>query len=219
MRLFSKLNTRAGFLAFCTAVIASPMYAINLNPVQWSLRTEQERVPPGSTAMLRLHAQIADGYHLYSFTTPAGGPIKTTATVQANPDIKELRVYQPKPDRRQDPTLNVPVETFQSVDFLVSGELAKTAGDTIVTASVRYQACNNEICLPPVTKTVTASIRVQPGAVVAKASLPSGYQLVGGSKPVAATRKNMAKPSVDWHFVLLALVSGWQPSLRRVCSP
>jgi len=209
MRLFSKLSRRARFLAFCAAVIASPLYAINLNPVQWSLHAEQEKVPPGSTVVLRLHAEIAEGYHLYSFTTPAGGPIKTTATVKANPDIKELRVYQPKPDRHLDPTLKVPVETFHSgVDFLVSGELAKSVGDTTVTASVRYQACSDEICVPPVTKTATTSILVQPGAAAAKASIPSGYQLVGGSKPVTATQRNTAKPSVDWHFVLLAFGFG-----------
>jgi thiol:disulfide interchange protein DsbD len=195
MRLFSKLSTRARLLAFCTAVLASSLYAINLNPVQWSLHAEQEKVPPGSTVVLRLHAQIAEGYHLYSFTTPPGGPIKTTVSLHTDPDIRDLHVYQPKPDRHQDPTLNVPVETFQSVDFLVSGELAKSARATTVTASVRYQACSDEICLPPVTKTATTSILVQPGAAAAKASIPNGYQLVGGSKPVTTTQRNTAKPS------------------------
>jgi thiol:disulfide interchange protein DsbD len=158
-----------------------------------------------------LHAAIADGYHLYSFTTPAGGPIKTTASFHSNSDIKDLRVYQPRPDRHQDPTLNVPVETFQSgVDFLVSGELPKdaTPGDEIVTASVRYQACSDQICLPPVTKTAKSTITVQPGAVVAKASIPGGYQLVSGSEPTLTTRQNKAKLSIDWHFVLLAFGFG-----------
>jgi thiol:disulfide interchange protein DsbD len=192
-------------------MMVSPLYAINLNPVEWSLRAEDEKVPPGSTIVLRLHAVIADGYHLYSFTTPAGGPIKTTASFHANPDIRNLRVYQPRPDRHQDPTLNVPVETFQSgVDFLISGELPKNAapGNAIVTGSVRYQACSDQICLPPVTKTATTSITVQPGAVVAKASIPGGYQLVSGSEPILTTRQNKAKLSIGWHFVLLAFGFG-----------
>ena len=214
MRLFSKVSGPARLFVFCAVIMAGLLYGRNLNPVEWSLQAAQGKVRPGSTVLLRLHAQIADGYHLYSFTTPAGGPIKTTASLHANPDIKDLRVYQPKPDRHQDPTFNVPVETFQSgVDFLVSGELPKTAapGDTIVTASVRYQACSNEICLPPVTKAATTSITVQPGAVVAKASIPSGYESVGGSGPAAAARAaraNTAKPFVDWHFVLVAFGFG-----------
>jgi thiol:disulfide interchange protein DsbD len=167
-------------MVFCIAAIG-PSYASRLNPVSWALQAEQEKVAPGSTVILRLHAQIADGYHLYSFTTPAGGPIKTRAWLQSSSDIKGFRVYQPKPDRRQDPNLNVPVETFKGgIDFLLPTALANdaSAGDKVVTASVRYQACSDQICLPPVTKMATTSITVQPGAAAAKASLPGGYQLV-----------------------------------------
>jgi Thioredoxin-like/Disulphide bond corrector protein DsbC len=129
MRLFSEVSACARFFVLCAAVITSPLYATNLNPVAWSLNAEQQKVAPGAVVALRLHAQIAAGYHLYSFTTPAGGPIKATASLHANPDIKDLRVYQPKPDRHQDPTLNVPVETFQrGVDFVVSGGCAPAVG-------------------------------------------------------------------------------------------
>ena len=75
----------------CIAAIG-PLYANRLNPVSWSFQAEQEKVAPGSTVMLRLHAQIADGYHLYSFTTPDGGPIKTRAWLQTSPDIKGFRL-------------------------------------------------------------------------------------------------------------------------------
>jgi thiol:disulfide interchange protein DsbD len=185
-----------------------PLYASRLNPVSWSLQAEQEKVAPGSTVILRLHAQIADGYHLYSFTTPGGGPIKTRARLQSSPDLKEFRVYQPKPDRHQDPNLNVSVETFKSgTDFLLLTVLANNAstGDKILTASVRYQACSDQICLPPVTKMATTSITVQPGAAVAKAFVPNGYQLVSDSGSGASTRKiTVARSPTDVHFVLLA---------------
>jgi hypothetical protein len=193
MRQFSKVSTLARLFVLCAAVMGSALYARNLSPVQWSLHAQQERLAPGSAVVLRLHAQIADGYHLYSFTTPAGGPIKTTASVRASPDIKNLRVYQPKPDRHQDTTLNVPVETFQSgVDFLIIGELPKNAPpkDTIVEVSIRYQACSDQICLPPVAKTAGTAIRVQIGAAVAKISIPSGYAVVSGSEPKQAPPLN-----------------------------
>jgi thiol:disulfide interchange protein len=211
MTLFSKVTMLARFFMLCTAAIAGPLHPRNLNPVDWSLRAEQQTFAPGSNIVLRLHARIADGYHLYSFTTPGGGPIKTTALLHANPEIKGVHVYQPKPDRHQDPTLNVLVETFQSgVDFFFNGELSKntSAGDTLITASIRYQACSDEICLPPVTKTVTTSITVQPGAIVAKASIPSGYQPVGSFGSTQATRQNTAASSIDWHFAFLAFGFG-----------
>jgi len=106
VRGLSKVHVPARLFLLCGALIGSQLYARNLDPVKWSLHTQQEKLAPGSAVVLRLHAQIADGYHLYSFTTPAGGPIKTTASLHANPAIKDLRVYQPKPDQHQDPTLN-----------------------------------------------------------------------------------------------------------------
>ncbi|HTU48659.1 MAG TPA: protein-disulfide reductase DsbD N-terminal domain-containing protein [Bryobacteraceae bacterium] len=201
-----KRAVKTRLLVFFVAAIG-PLYASRLNPVSWSLEAEQQEVSPGSTVMLRLHAQIADGYHLYSFTTPSGGPIKTGAWLPSSPDIKGVRVYQPNPDRHQDPNLNVPVETFRSgVDFLLSLALANnaSAGDKVVTASVRYQACSDQICLPPVTKMAATSIRVEPGAEAATVSIPSDYQLVGGSGSDATTRQRQtAKPSTDLHFVPL----------------
>jgi thiol:disulfide interchange protein len=207
MRRLRKVSAKTTLLLFCIAAMA-PLYASRLNPVSWSLQAEQEKVASGSTVILRLHAQIADGYHLYSFTTPGGGPIKTRAWLQSSSDIKGFRVYQPKRDRYQDPNLNVPVETFKSgVDFLVPTALGNNAtpGDKVVTANVRYQACSGQICLPPVTKMATTSITVEPSAAVAKASVPNGYQLVSDSGPEASTQKiAIARPSIDVHFVLLA---------------
>ena len=72
MRLFSQRSALAGLLAVCSAMMVSPLYAINLNPIEWSLHAQHEKTAPGSTIVLRLHAEIADGYHLYSLTTPAG---------------------------------------------------------------------------------------------------------------------------------------------------
>src|ERR1700752_475543 len=137
MRRVRKVSAKTTLLLFCIATMA-PLYASRLNPVSWSLQAEQEKVASGSTVILRLHAQIADGYHLYSFTTPGGGPIKTRAWLQSGPDIKGFRIYQPKPDRHQDPNLNVSVETFKSgTDFLLLTALANNAstGDKILTAS------------------------------------------------------------------------------------
>ncbi len=191
LRPFFNLSTPARFLVLCAAAMATSLYAINLNPVQWSLHAEQEQVAPGSTVALRLHAQIADGYHLYSFTTPTGGPVKTTVSVHSSQVVQGFRIYQPKPDRHQDPTLNVPVETFQGgVDFIVTANLTKHAapGEALLTASVRYQACSDQICLPPVTKTATAKMTVQSSTLVAKTSIPSGYQLVGDSKSASVTQ-------------------------------
>lgn len=190
MRRLRKPSIRTKVVVVCIAALG-PLYASRLNPVSWSLQADEQKVAPGSIVLLRLHAQIADGYHLYSFTTPRGGPIKTTVSLQSTPAIKDFRVYQPKPERYLDPNLNVPVETFKGgTDFLLAAKLADnvSTGDKIMTASVRYQACSDKICLPPVTKTAATSIGVEPGTTAARVSIPSGYQPVGGSGPATTAR-------------------------------
>ncbi len=190
MGLFARMSRR---VLLCATAALSSLCARNLNPVKWSVHPGQQKAGPGSTVVLLLQAQIAEGYHLYSFTTPKGGPIKTTASVEGKPGFENVRVFQPKPNLRRDPTLNVSVETFENgVDFVITGRLSKKLGDTLVTVSVRYQACSNEICLPPVTKTATTSITVQPGVKAATVSIPSDYQMVTGA--IEASKK----PSHAW---------------------
>lgn len=192
MRQVRRLSVRTGLAVLWLAGLA-PLHASRRDPVTWSLQAEQTEATPGSTVMLRLHAQIAGGYHLYSFTTPVGGPRKTRASLEFSPDVKAIQIYQPAPDHHEDPNLHVPVETFQGgVEFLLRATLADSAraGAKFVTASVRYQACSNQICLAPVTKVATASIRVQPGAPRVKVSIPTGYQLVDESAGHASEKSH-----------------------------
>ncbi len=114
-------------------------FAPNLNPVQWS-------VFASSPTMRRLHADIDSGYHRYSLTTPKGGPIRTKIRVLEGTLVT------------LDATLGeVKVETFsRSVDFAVPFRWSKAAGAAgqMVSLIVRYQACSDVICLPPVERTV-----------------------------------------------------------------
>ncbi len=187
--------------------------APKLNPVQWSLSAAPEPVSPGSTVVLRLHADIAPGYHLYSLTTPKGGPIRTTLSLKDSPAFEDARMYQSSPDRHNDPNLNVPVEIFSGpTDFPIQAKIKPDAvfGTAILTAQTRYQACSDEICLPPVTRTASATITIGKGASVTNASVPSAYHLVSGPtstalKPSAVSGVSMP---LDFRFLLLAFGFG-----------
>ncbi len=52
------------------------------------------------------------------------------------------------------------------------------AGPADITANVRYQSCNDTICLPPKRKTAMASITIDPSAKAAAIAIPAGYTLV-----------------------------------------
>ena len=84
-----------GSLLFGT-LICQPMAAKD-DPVQWTLKPQSPTVAPGATAIFELDATIQPGWHLYSPTTPAGGPIITKIKLNENPGIATYRVYRPAP--------------------------------------------------------------------------------------------------------------------------
>jgi thiol:disulfide interchange protein DsbD len=145
---------------------------------------------------LRLTAKLEDGWHLYSPTTPKGGPIPTTIELAPNPAIASYKLYQPKPERKFDPNFNLDTETFQKeVVFLLVVDLKKDAPLNLppgvrqpirdfpispvplqVTAQVRYQSCTDKQCLPPKRKSPSTTqvlyfAAPEPTAFV----LPAGY--------------------------------------------
>ncbi len=168
---------------------AAPGHGPKLNPVAWSLSAGSGSFAPGSTVVLHLHAQVADDYHLYSLTTPSGGPIKTVIGLTGEPGLDQVRVFQPAPKRYNDPVLGIPVETFSgTVDFPIEVHLAKSlaAGSRMITVYTRYQSCSSEICLPPADRTAKIPITITSGSTETKESVPSTFQFVTGEKSPAS---------------------------------
>ncbi len=179
-------------------VLASAGWAQRLDPVQWSLAPMAAKIATGQTAVLRLEAKLDEGWHLYSPTTPEGGPIPTTIALQDSPAVSAFRVLEPKPERKFDPNFNLDTETFEkSAVFYILADLKKDAatGPLQLTALMRYQACNDRLCLPPRRKTATAKLAVEAGAPAVNFGTPEGYTEVkpGASHP--ATAPSTAPPT------------------------
>src|SRR5579863_7982197 len=176
-------------LAFGMVAALAALYGQKLDPIQWTLTSEVTKAPAGSTLPLHLKATFQEGWHLYSLTTPAGGPIPTTAALAENPAVKGSKLYQPPPIRKLDQNFNLETETFEKeVDLPLTAELAPDAKGSIeLIANVRYQACNDRLCLPPRKKTASFTVMVDPSAAAPAAFVvPAGYTEV---KPGAAAVK------------------------------
>src|SRR5579883_751061 len=153
-------------LAFllCCAFTAQ---AAKLDPVHWTLTSESDKAPPGSSIVLKLSASLDEGWHLYSLTTPKGGPIPTTIGLLDNPAVAGFKLYQPKPERKFDPNFNLDTETFQKeAIFWIVADLKKDAppGPLEISAWVRYQSCDDRQCLPPKKKTAVLTLTLDPSA-------------------------------------------------------
>lgn len=158
------------------------------DPVQWTLTFDAKSAPPGSHVLARFTGKIESGWHLYSLTTPKGGPNPTTVAIADNPAIAGYKVYQPKPERKFDPNFQLDTETYQDeVALLLDIELKKDAisGPVEITAQTRYQCCTDKICLPPKRKSSVATIAVDAASKAQSISIPTGYTEV--VKPVATT--------------------------------
>jgi thiol:disulfide interchange protein DsbD len=173
------------------------------DPVSWTLSPESNRqsIAPGSKAYLRLDAKIEPGWHLYSPTTPPGGPIITKITVTPSPALAAARLYRPEPVRKLDPNFNIDTETYTgTARFLIEGDAAASASGTVpIETTVRYQACSDTKCLPPVKKVVQTSLTFTSAAPSKSFEIPAGYKAVpdGAAASAPSSPASSAAPATS----------------------
>jgi thiol:disulfide interchange protein DsbD len=175
--------------AVCLFALASLAIAAE-DPVQWTLSFDAKSAAPGSHLLGKLTGSIQPHWHVYSMTTPPGGPNPTTASIAENPAVSGFKIYQAKPERKLDPSFGIDTETFSGqfvLLFDIESRKDAAAGAADITANVRYQTCNDTICLPPKKKSATASITIDPSAKAATVAIPAQYTLVPTAVPGAAS--------------------------------
>ena len=118
------------------------------DPVQWAFTAKKINA---TTYEVHLTANIESGWHLYSQTTPDGGPIPTSIEFAKNPLLifdgtaKEVG----KLEQRHEELFGVDVKQFsRKVDFVQVVKL-KGKAKTSLNGSVEFMTCNDHECLPP----------------------------------------------------------------------
>jgi hypothetical protein len=113
------------------------------------------------TYEIHLTAQIQSGWHIYSQTTPAGGPIPTTVKFGKNPLLAlEGKVKEAgKLEQHFEKLFDVDVKQFSDkVDFVQIVKLKKPV-KTNVSGSIEFMVCNDKECLPPTSKKFSVTIQ------------------------------------------------------------
>jgi thiol:disulfide interchange protein len=183
------------------------------DPVQWTLTFDAKAAAPGSHVLAKFTGTIQPHWHVYSMTTPPGGPNPTTAGIADNPAVAGFKIYQPKPERKLDPSFGIDTETFSGqFELLFDIELKPDAapGPADITANVRYQSCNDTICLPPKRKSAMAAITIDSSTKAAAVAIPSGYTPVSPVTPQPAAPAAPAPPQSSGFglFLLTAFAAG-----------
>ncbi len=128
------------------------------NPVNWTFTAKKIAEKKYE---VHCNATIQKGWHIYSQTTPAGGPVPTTFTFTNNPllIISGIPKEIGKLEQKHEPLFRVGVKQFsQKIDFVIA-IIQKTNAKTSLTGSVEYMVCNDKECLPP--KSVDFSISLK----------------------------------------------------------
>lgn len=145
----------AGFLLLFSNIL----FAQIQNPVSWSVTSKKIA---DKTYEIHLTADIDNGWHIYSQTTPEGGPIPTSITFTKNPlvtlDGKAKEVG--KMEKHVEPLFgNIDVKQFSNkVDFVQKIKL-KAPVKTSVNLAVEFMVCNDKQCLPPSTRNFSVALK------------------------------------------------------------
>jgi len=122
------------------------------------LYPEQVTVPADKPAAIALHFRIAPGLHINSHTPREAELIPTTLSIPEGSGVRlDRATYPPGADFTLplDPTTKLSVYTGE---FIIQARIVATTGNHLVEARLRYQACDNNACMPP--KTITVAIDI-----------------------------------------------------------
>jgi hypothetical protein len=104
---------------------------------------------------------------VYALTQPAGGPIPLRIAIDENSVAQVAgNISGTKPVKSRDTSFQLETQFYQGAFILhVPAEVKHpAAGSQLIPLSVRFQACNDRVCLPPKTIHLSVPVVVLPGA-------------------------------------------------------
>jgi hypothetical protein len=122
------------------------------------LYPEQVTIAAGKPSAVVLHFRVAPGLHINSHTPKETELIPTTFSIPESSGVRLDGAIYPQGVEfvlPVDPTTKLDVYTGE---FAIHARITATAGDHMVEARLRYQACDDNACMPP--KTITVPIDV-----------------------------------------------------------
>ncbi len=143
---------------FALFLLFSGVFAQIKNPVHWTFSSKKI---DAITYEVHAIANMDKGWHIYSQTTPEGGPIPTSVSFTKNPLLvingtpKEVG----KLEAHHEPLFGVDVKQFSNQVEFVQTVKVKSKAKTNVDGNVKFMSCNDNECLPPKTQTFSVSLQ------------------------------------------------------------
>ena len=132
--------------------------AATQEPVQWHYTLE---LKGPKTYEVKAVATLQKGWHIYSMTTPEGGPVPTKFTFTKNPLITLKGTIQEQGNKKEkyEEVFGVNTAYFTHKAVFSQTLQLKTNVKTNISGTVTYMVCSEEQCLPPTTKTFQLTVQ------------------------------------------------------------
>jgi DsbC/DsbD-like thiol-disulfide interchange protein len=132
-----------------------------------------DRVPRGTEFQAAVVVEIARGYHMNSHkpTDPYLIPTTFTAEIPAGIELRDT-VYPAGKLEKFSFSPNKPLDVYTesvTLRLRLSAQESAQLGATTIPATLRYQACNDSACLPPVKVPVSVKFEVAAAGTMARA--------------------------------------------------
>jgi DsbC/DsbD-like thiol-disulfide interchange protein len=136
--------------------------------VQWTAKVypdqHEKRQAP---IIIDLSAEIQPGWHIYGLVQTEGGPTPLKVTLDENPSVRSAgAVTASAPIKVHDPSFDLDTEVYEkSVTVYVPTQTKPSAraGKQSVSLSVRFQSCDDRVCLPPRTVHLAVPVEITSG--------------------------------------------------------
>jgi hypothetical protein len=160
-----KLPRQLTLLTATVCLVCAPVAgAVVKPPVQWHIKAAPaKQIKAGTKFNVTISGDLDPGWHLYALEEPEGGPVATEVSLTEGDPADLIRVEEAKPKVLPDPLFQKPTGFFEhTAEFTLHLQATKDAGAASkeLHILVRYQSCNERVCLPPRTDTITVPLAI-----------------------------------------------------------
>ena len=196
---------------FLLIFISLPGFISAQNPISWGLESEAKIVNANETFRAKLKAQIENGWHLYALEQPEGGPFPTKITVAENLQFQlDGKIKTSVPVTKFDPNFQIETKFFdKQAEFDLPLKATNKTDVDDLAINVRFQVCNDSLCLPPKTVRVSFAgfedVKKQSAASSQQAAIDRQNSATDNEQLITENRQ----PKTDfWSFLWLAVSLG-----------
>jgi len=168
------MNSKAPILLFSTLALCIALLAqvpSGKDVVKPEIYASLEPVARGSSFQIAVVMKIRPGFHVNAREKSEDYLIATDLKAALPAGFTSGEVSYPKGKLEKFAFSKIPLNVYQDTVILrmpVTALASAPLGEQHIPLKLRYQACSNELCLPPVTLPLDATLNVTASATAAK---------------------------------------------------